>query len=280
MSKLMALGSLMIVSAVVPCNARALQAPDGSIRLNTISGIPVVDGVFLDGHGPYRFLLDTGAQMNQVEASLASKIGLAQTLRTEMATVTGIIPVAGGRVAEVSLGSAKASNQEFLYTTLDGAHALSTEIKGVLGQEFLAHFDYLLDFANHLLVFGEPTAEGGNRVGFETINGCPVVETSEGKLVLDSGANVTILYRASSPEPDGPAIRTASGRATAARIENLRLLIAGRDYHPANAASIPRSRPRGDGLLPASLFHAVFVSNSGRYVILDPGVKSGGAGSR
>lgn len=270
----MALGSLMIVSAVVPCNARALQAPEGSIRLNTISGIPVVDGVFLDGHGPYRFLLDTGAQMNQVEASLASKIGLAQTLRTEMATVTGIIPVAGGRVAEVSLGSAKASDQEFLYTTLDGAHRLSTNIQGVLGQAFLAHFDYLLDFADHFLVFGATAPEGGTRIGFETIDGCPVIETSEGNLVLDSGANVTVLYRARVPVSDGPTIRTASGAAAVARIENLRLGIAGRHYHPASAVSIPRALLKGDGLLPVSLFRAIFISNSSKYVVLDPGVDS------
>src|ERR1700685_4434566 len=118
MSKHIALGSLMIISALVPCHARALPPLDGSIRLNTIAGIPVVDGVFLSGHGPYRFLLDTGAQTNQVEASIARKIGLATTFQVKMATAAGVIPVDGGRVAEVSLGSASASSQEFLFTTL------------------------------------------------------------------------------------------------------------------------------------------------------------------
>jgi len=270
MSKHIALGSLMIISALTPCNARALPPLDGSIRLNTISGIPVVDGVFLNGHGPYRFVLDTGAQTNQVDESVARKIGLTTTFQVKMATAAGVIPVDGGRTAEVSLGSASASNQEFLFTSLDGAHVLSTEIKGVLGQEFLAHFDYLLDFAKHRLVFGEPAPEGGRWVGFETIDSCPVIETSEGKLVLDSGANSTILYRSSPPSADGSMIRTASGTAPVSTIQGLRLKIAGREYHPANAASIPRALLKGDGLLPASLFRAIYISNSSKYVILDP----------
>jgi hypothetical protein len=274
MSKHIALGSLMIISALVPCNARALQAPDGSIRLNTISGIPVVDGVFLNGRGPYRFVLDTGGQTNQVEESLAQKIGLARTFQVKMATAAGVIPVAGGRVAEVSLGSASASNQEFVFTTLDGPHVLSAEIKGVLGQEFLAHFDYLLDFAKHRLVFGEPAPEGGSRVGFETIDSCPAIETSEGRLVLDSGANSTILFRSAPPAADGSTIRTASGTASVSTIQGLRLKIGGREYRPAKAAAIPRVLLKGDGLLSATLFRAIYISNSSKYVILDPSTDS------
>lgn len=279
MSKHIALGSLMIVSALVPCNARALPPLDGSIRLNTISGIPVVEGVFLNGHGPYRFLLDTGSQVNQVEASIARKIGLAATFQVKLATTTGAIPADGGPVAEVSLGSTSVSNQVFLFTALNAAHVLSGEIKGVLGQEFLAHFDYLLDFAKHRLVIGGPPPDGGSRLGFETINGCPVIETSEGRLVLDSGSNAAILYRSSPPSADGSVIRTASGTASVSTIQGLRLEIGGRRYHPANAASVLRPLLKGDGLLPAGLFHAVFISNSGKYVILDPGVDPG-AGRR
>jgi aspartyl protease len=280
MSKLMVLGSLMIVSAVVPCNARSPQAADGSIRLNSLSGIPVVDGVFLNGYGPYRFVLDTGAQVNQVEESIARKIGLAPAFQVEMATAAGAIRVAGGRVSEVSLGSATASNQEFLFTTLDGAHTLSTEIKGVLGQEFLARFDYLLDFAGHRVVFGDLAPDGGNRVEFETIDRCPVIETSEGKLVLDSGSNSTILYRSSSATPDGTTIRTAAGTASVSPIQGLRLRIGAREYRAATASSTPRALLRGDGLLPASLFRAVFISNSGKYVVLDPNAGLGAIARR
>jgi hypothetical protein len=117
-------------------------------------------------------------------------------------------------------------------------------------------------------------------VGFETINGCPVVETSEGRLELDSGANSTILCRSSLPSSDGSMIHTAAGAASVSTIQGLRLEIAGRQYHPANAASIPRALLKGDGLLPASVFRAVYISNSSMYVILNPSIDSSETGRR
>lgn len=268
----MALGSLMILFAALPDNARSSQPSEPSVKLHMMTGRPVVDGVFLNGRGPFRFLLDTGAQSNQVQASIARKLGLASTFQIKMDTVSGTISVAGGRIAEVSLGSARASDQEFLFTAMDGVHTLSAEIQGVLGQEFLARFDYLIDFANHRVVFGPEVPEAGTRVGFEKIDGRPAIETSEGKLVLDSGTDTTILFRAPSADPDGR-IRTATGPASVSAVQNLRLRIAGREYHPASAASIPKASLGEDGELPASLFHAVFFSNSGGYAILDPVVR-------
>jgi aspartyl protease len=283
MAKLMALGSLAIIMVALPCYARSSrhssQPGAPSILLHLMGGRPVVDNVFLNGQGPFRFLLDTGAQTNQVQASIASKFGLAPTFRVEMATASGTILVAGGRIGEVSLGSATASNQEFLFTSLDGVHAFSTDIQGVLGQEFLTHFDYLLDFAGHRLIFGAILLKGGTRVDFEMNDGRPTIETSEGKLVLDSGTDTTILFRESSSAPGGR-VRTASGSASVSMVQSLRLRIAGCDYRPAIAASLPRVSLGEDGLLPASLFHAVYIGNSGKYAILNPRVDSAAAGPR
>jgi hypothetical protein len=43
---------LAIVAAAAPCNARSLQSPEGSVRLDVVSGRPFVEGVFLNGQGP------------------------------------------------------------------------------------------------------------------------------------------------------------------------------------------------------------------------------------
>lgn len=247
------------------------------MRLAIVNGRPTVGGVFLNGQGPFRFLLDTGAQANLVEPSIARKLGLAPTSQVAIATVAGITRVAGGRVSEVSLGSVTASNQDFLFSTLGVLHASSPEIQGILGQQFLSGFDYLLDFANRRLVLGETVPDGGSRVGIEMVHGCPAIETSEGRLVLDSGAADTVLFRAPSAVPDGR-IRTASGWVSASTVWDLRLRVAGREYRPANALAMPRTAldEFGDGLLPTSLFHAIFISNSGRYAILDPATTNSG----
>jgi Aspartyl protease len=117
----------MIISAIAPCNARSAPAPEGSIRLSIANGVPVVDGVFLNGQGPYRFVVDTGEQGNQVDASIARRLGFLPTYRVELASVTGTTIVSGGLVAEISLGSATAVNQEVLFTSLEGTNGLGGE---------------------------------------------------------------------------------------------------------------------------------------------------------
>ena len=261
--------SLMIVATALPCIAFSSQPFEPSVPFHMRMGCPVVDGIFLNGQGPFRFLLDTGAQTNQVQASIAAKLGLTPMFRTNLISAVGGNLVVGGHIAAVSLGPATGSNQEFLFTSLDFVHTLSAEIQGVLGQEFLSRFDYLLDFANRRLVFGAAAPDTGSRVRFEAIDGRPAIETSAGKLVLDYGTDTTILFRASSSAPDARIV-TASGPGSVSTIQCLRLRIAGREYRSAKAASIPRGSLDEDGVLPASLFHAVFVSNSGKYAILDP----------
>ena len=66
-------------------------------------------------------------------------------------------------------------------------------------------------------------------------------------------------------------VRTASGNADVTAIDRLQLTIAGRAYRCGQAVSAPKTREGEDGLLPASVFHAVCVSNSSGIAVLDPG---------
>src|SRR5579862_8304020 len=53
----------------------------GGVKLQVREGRPIVDGVYVNGHGPYRFLLDTGANVNLIETGLARKIGMNATFQ-------------------------------------------------------------------------------------------------------------------------------------------------------------------------------------------------------
>ncbi len=260
----------MIVTAAEPCNAKAPEPAAAGTKLRLMGGRPVVDDVYLNGQGPFRFLIDTGAASNQFDAALARKLGLEASFQLELATAGGTTFVKGGRVGEVRLGAAKASNQEFLFTTLDGVHALSSSIQGVLGEEFLAKFDYLLDFRNRRVEFAAEggTAQGGagTRAAFRMIEGLPAIQTSEGELAVDSGTDTTVLCRAG--QGAAAQIRTASGFAEVAT-GSVRVRIGEREVRPAQTAFAPRAALAADGLLPASLFRSVFFSNSGHYLVLE-----------
>ena len=104
------------------------------------------------------------------------------------------------------------------------------------------------------------------------VNGRPAIDTDQGKLVLDSGTGVAILYAASAERSGARAI-TASGSAPVSETREMNVHVAGRRYSVV-AAAVSRASigqdVREDGLLPAKVFRAVFVRNSARYVVLDP----------
>jgi hypothetical protein len=229
-------------------------------------GRPIVDQVFINGQGPYRFLLDTGAQTNQLQAALARKLSLQPSFRAALDTTAGTTLVKrGGTVSRVSLGAATAINQKFLFTELEAVRMLSPGIQGVIGQEFLSHFDYLLDFGNRRLTFGEAAPEG-LKMETRVIDGRPAIKTSEGELVLDSGTDAAILQRGGFGEEG--TIRTASGSAAVRVLGNLRIRIGGREYRPEMTLFAPQSLLEGDGELPACMFRELYISSSGHYVVL------------
>ncbi len=240
------------------------------MKLKVAAGSPVVEDVYLNGRGPYRFLLDTGTDTNLVEAKLARKLGIAATFQRKLITPAGASVEGGTKVGRVSLGPAEATDQIFLVTRLDGVHATSPDIRGILGQNFLLQFDYIMDFEKRELVFGK-AATSQSPVPFSLIHSRMSIATSEGNLVLDSGIGTLLLFRASAWPPRAAVIRACSGRsspASIARAPDLR--IGGQVYHPGTAVFEARESTVVNGLLPASLFHAVFVCNSAGYVVIDP----------
>jgi hypothetical protein len=263
-------GSLIISLAAGSANAKTIHLADKglSIPITVLSGRPVVDGVYLNGRGPFRFLIDTGAETNQVGTGIARQLELKPTFRTEVVTVAGSALVPGGRVAEVRLGNAVASGQEFVFTSMDAIHMLSPGIQGVIGQEFLSHFDYLLDFAGRRIQFGAGEPEGGSRAELDLVNGRPVLETDHGRLVLDSGTRVAILF-AGSVGKAGGRVATTAGTGAVSATRDIRLRIGGRVFSGVGA-SVAGVSAGANGILPASIFQAVFVSNSGKYLVLDP----------
>jgi hypothetical protein len=257
----------LIIAA--PLAGRSLPAAQPFVKLEILSGSPVSSQVFLNGQGPFHFLLDTGAQTNQVEPALARKLGLAPSFQVVLATALGNTRVPGGRVAEVTLGEATATIQEFLFTSMEAVHALSPHIQGVLGQEFLSHFDYLLDFRGRRLVFSA-TVPGGERLPVRIVNGRMAIPTSYGDLVLDSGTQTLLLFHTPAASARVGTIRTVSGAGAVWMVQDATVRVGARAYRPAIAASAANPAAPEDGLLPASLCGSIFICNSAHYVIVEP----------
>jgi len=262
---------LMMVATAVTVQARQIEVTHENVvvKLKIVTGKPVVDDVYLNGHGPYRFLVDTGAEVNLVEAKLARKLGIAAKFSAKIVTPAGKSAADATRVGRVTLGPAEATDQLFLLTSLEGVQSDSPVIWGILGQTFLLQFDYIIDFKKRELVFGKAVTSR-SPIPFRLIGSLMTIATSEGDLVLDSGINKLFLFRASAWSGRTGEVLVSSGLTSPVSIDRApELRIGGQVYHPGTAAFEAREDVV-NGLLPASLFHAVFVCNSAGYVVIDP----------
>jgi hypothetical protein len=263
---------LMMVATALTVQARQIEVTHENIvvvKLKVVGGKPAVETVYLDGQGPYRFLVDTGAEPNVVDAKLARKLGIEASFATKMLTPAGMTAAVAAR-GRVSLGTAEATDQVFLVTRLDGLRAASPDIRGILGQSFLSQFDYIIDFKKRELVFGRAVTSRPP-VPIRRIRNLIAISTNEGDLVLDSGIGTLLLFRAPAGRGRTVEIRASSGLTSLVSLDSVpELNIGGQIYHPGTAAFEPREGQVGNGLLPASLFRAVFVCNSAGYIVIDP----------
>ena len=240
------------------------------VNIQVRDGRPIVDGVYVNGHGPYRFLVDTASNINLIRAGIAKKNGMIATFQVDLTSAGGKIPTSGSDGNEVILDSVKAGDQKFLYSGLDAIRNSAPDVQGLLGQWFLSRFDYTLDLRGKRFEFGKQD-RSGVRSKFKMINARPVVSTSLGDLALDSGAARITLF---GVRPDAAhltgELRTVAGSQKTGLVSGKSLVIVGHKIWDGDAVAIPsRPEPGVDGLLPLSLFRAVYVCNSEGYVVFE-----------
>jgi hypothetical protein len=231
-------------------------------------GHPIVEEVYVDGHGPYKVLLDTGSNTNLIDEKLAQSIGLKASFRSELASSTGVTVVPGSKEVQVELDSVKEERQEFLFLRL-AFHDRWPDLKGVLGQEFLWKLDYVLDLRAKQLSFGK-LDQSGTRIPYRLINGRMAVSTNLGALVLDSGADRLVLFgiKADPSVAGEREMNTFTGTSKIGLASSKLLTIGGRKIWQGNAVAIPNQpEPEVDGLLPLGLFRTIYVCNSEHYVV-------------
>ncbi len=236
--------------------------------MQLVEGRPIVDGVYVNGHGPYRFLIDTATTMNHMEPELARSIGLEATFRTQLSSSVGEVMALGSEGADIALGDVRADRQKFLFAGMEVVRELTGGIQGILGQSFLSRFDYLLDLRRRRLEFGKQ-AVAGKRSPLRQHEGRNIVSTSLGELVLDSGAARLVLFGVNPDSVDRSYMKTLAGSRTVGMIFS-QLIIEGRRIWRGDAVALPdRSEMGVAGLMPLSFFRTIYVCNSEGFVVLE-----------
>ncbi|MDG2534752.1 aspartyl protease family protein [Sphingomonas sp. HITSZ_GF] len=163
----------------------------------------IVDGriyveVRVNGAGPFRFAVDTGASgMGRADASLAAQLKLPVTGATTTSDAVATAQVDTVRLASVELGGLVRRDLDVMTRDYAGKMAPEAAFAGILGREFFADGLLVIDYPRQRLTFtrGKGLTQGAPGVlAYSRAFRVPVTIgglATEGN--LDTGANVAFV---------------------------------------------------------------------------------------
>ena len=181
----------------------------------------VAVAAWVDDAGPFRFLVDTGSSHSAVGDVLARRLGLRAVAKAEVMSATGhsMHPVV--RLGRTTVGTA--AREGLLASVLPSADLgrLGTEVDGVLGQDFLAAFDYTIDYLHGRLTWTADGAmdEPAARLTLAAEGGRFLVALPQGagrgvvRLVPDTGSAALVIFGKVRGEGGALRLLPANGQA-------------------------------------------------------------------
>lgn len=273
-----------------------------SLTLRNVQGSLIVVPVHINHTGPYDFIVDTGAQLTTVDSSLASILHLKARGTTGVGGVATYGRSTFAYIDLVEAGEFSVPNTLIVIQELAQLKAADPSIQGVLGEDFLEHFDLLIDNRQHILCLDDSKtlAHGvkGIRVALADPRGPqddlpfmrPMMITARFSafdsatllLRLDSGSNAPVLYDADPRLRKAMSTRASLLTRAVNGIEQSFAVLPPQDLLVGGAHALKQvpfvipmnavgngPTPREDGLLPTMAFQRVFLSPAAGYAVLE-----------
>ena len=105
--------------------------------------------VMINNHGPYRFLLDTGANKTVLSAKVADDLGIPKGRIEMLLSAGGNVPVTARTLKTLEVGAARLENVEIAVAKLGLMRTLNVD--GMLGGDYLRRFKISIDYDNQVV---------------------------------------------------------------------------------------------------------------------------------
>jgi predicted aspartyl protease len=138
-----------------------VRSKDVSFRLAGGQNPLILVPVYVEGKGPYEFILDTGAYRCLLSPELSSSIGIRPESQQRATGVGGTIQISSAHVSSLTVGTARQENVEVAITDELSrlGEAVQSKVDGVLGSNFLKDFRLTLDYRHDLVRLDRSTVE-------------------------------------------------------------------------------------------------------------------------
>jgi hypothetical protein len=298
------LTSLALAIAILPVLHAEPHCPGNvpSLRLRIGQRSEIIVPVTINHSGPYDFLVDTGAQATTVDPALAADLHL------NIEGTTGFVGIgfhshpSFAHPDTLEAGVHAIASPLVIVQNFGNHYAADPQIRGILGGNFLRHFDVFIDNAHGILCLDDrrvmqPEVKG-KHVAWVTpphsddgvlstepliisvkLSGIPARSVLQ---LLDSGIGVPLLFDAGKEIAGGFSVnlpirdRAPDGAERVFSVlprQDIRigaLLLRQIPFVTPAAASRDTPKVNVDGLLPTALFRSIYISYADRFVILEP----------
>jgi hypothetical protein len=300
--------SLVLTTTIAPALLAETHCPGNvvSVPFRLVNRYQIVLAVSINHFGPYDFILDTGTQITMVDPSLAVELNL-NTMGAVGVRGVGFHESASfSQVDLMEAGSHVVANQKVLVYGLLNLRSVDPHIRGILGEDFLEHFDMLIDYAHRLLCFDDSAVMRAEVKGphialvapAQTADGAPLPklliiaarlsgETRPVRLMLDSGANIPYLYNTSQRLVARPMAPTSFGGRSSVgsgadgnqhvflALPPQEVKIGSLELRSITFLTLAYARKDShttdfDGMLTTDLFRRVFICHADQFAVLEP----------
>jgi hypothetical protein len=258
--------------------------------------------VSIDGSGPYSFLLDTGSNRTLVRNELLDRLRISLGRLVPANMTTGVSYLHQTAVSSVAVAGLTVHDLAIEGIDAGQISRLGESIEGVLGEDFLKHFDLLIDNHAKTLTLDDttdlasslagdhlPLSFSGTRDGHSTVDRVVFAlklpaSGQTAHFLIDSGANYALFFP-SKPLPNQGRTTTggtlqAFGGSARCQADFVTLEIGKKTLRDVGLAFCQgmRSNLDVDGLLPTNTFARLFISHSGAYAIANPRLRKPAGG--
>ncbi len=282
--KCFVVSSLLLLSCIA---CQTVQAAT-TVQFTLVREYLIVVRVAVQGAGAYEFLLDTGANTSLVTPEFARQLKLQALDRIELVTVAGAQAIPRAKLPRLTLGSKTVTEVEVLVSELAAVRAAHPSISGVLGQNVLTQFNYLVDFPRRRLELEEEAEIEqklcGTPVPMQLHEGRALVTVqNRWRFVLDSGIAMLSFFNATERMKDlefteaklRPMKATSDLGSRTVWHGQLRSFVIGQEMFRALPVALFEMQTAAegrleDGLLPLRLFDTIYINHRQQYLFFNP----------